>query len=181
MGLSTAFSIVSRHGGHITVESQVERGTTFHVYLPASKHDPAPAKAGRGKPSRGKGKVLLIDDDAVILKSAGEMLRRLGYRVVTAGDHEQGIEKFRKAYKDQKPFAVVVMDLTVPGSLGGPKAVKRILRIDPDARVIVSSGYSQDPVMSGFREHGFCGVVAKPYKIEDLAKAVQSALAPDEK
>jgi CheY-like chemotaxis protein len=160
------------------VESQVEKGTTFHVYLPASKQDPVPEKEVEGKPARGKGKILLIDDDPMILKTAGEMLRRLGYVVLTAMDHEQGIEQYQEAQRDRKRFSAVVMDLTVPGSMGGQEAVQQILRIDPDACVIVSSGYSQDPVMSDFRKHGFRGVVVKPYNIEDLAEAVQCALGP---
>jgi len=173
---------VRRHGGHIAVESQLERGAAFHVYLPASpRAEPAARREPvRGGLRRGRGKILVIDDDPAVRKTAEAMLQRLGYAVDTAADHVQGIEKYRAARRLDRPFSAVLMDLTVPGSLDGPEAVRRLLDMDPDARVIVSSGYAEDPVMSGFRQHGFRGRVAKPYSVEELVETLHEELGPGE-
>ncbi len=177
LGLATAFSVVGRHGGHIRVNSRAEEGTVFHVYLPASSGEVvlSPGKAP-GIPVRGEGRVLVIDDEAFIRKTAGEMLRRMGFQVSTAEDHEEGIALYRTAIREELLFKVVIMDLTIPGGLGGREALERLRQIDPEARVIVSSGYSQDPVMARFRGYGFSGMVAKPYRIEDLAEAISGVL-----
>jgi len=172
LGLTTSLSIVTSHKGHIHVDSKIGVGTIFHIYFPASEKKPAIREDQRDKPTRGEGKVLLIDDEEIIRKSTGSGLRRLGYQVEVAEDHTEGIRLYGNAVTGGHPFDVVIMDLTIPGSMGGLEAIKNIKKIDRDANVIVSSGYSDDRVMSGFREYGFCGVVAKPYEIEDLAKVI---------
>ncbi len=176
LGLSTSFSIAKRHDGTIQVESESGVGTTFHVYLPASERDPGVGETGRGRPLRGKGRILVVDDDEGVRRSAGMGLKRLGYQVEVAKDGAEGIGIYEEAIKGKRPFDAVIMDLTIPGGMGGKEGIRRLKRIDPDARVIVSSGYSEDPVMSEFREYGFVGVVQKPYKIEDLGEILNEVI-----
>ena len=177
LGLATCHSIVTRHEGRLHLESRMGEGTTFRIHLPASAERPEPGERKRAEPIRGEGNVLVIDDEETIRKSASAVLRRLGYRVRAAKDHEEGIRLYGEAMDGEHPFDAVLMDLTVPGSMGGQEAVRRLLRIDPDARVIVSSGYSDDRTMSRFREYGFCGVIKKPYEIQELARVIHAALA----
>jgi CheY-like chemotaxis protein len=176
LGLSTSFTIAKRHDGTIQVESEVCVGTTLHVYLPASERDPGVGETGRERPLRGKGKILVVDDDEGVRRSAGMGLKRLGYQVEVAKDGAEGIGIYEEAMKGKRPFDAVIMDLTIPGGMGGKEGIRKLKRIDPDARVIVSSGYSKDPVMSEFREYGFVGVVQKPYKIEDLGVILYEAI-----
>ncbi len=151
-------------------------GTILHIYLPASEKKPEIEEKVKGKPIKGEGKVLLIDDEESIRKSAREVLKRLGYQVQVAKDHAKGIQLYEKAMEEKHPFDTVIMDLTIPGSMGGLEAMKKLKKIDRNAKVIISSGYSEDRAMSKFREYGFCGVVAKPYKVEDLAKVIHNVL-----
>ncbi|MGW8320606.1 MAG: hybrid sensor histidine kinase/response regulator [Thermodesulfobacteriota bacterium] len=176
LGLAIAFSIVNRHCGHMEVESALGKGTAVHVYLPASESSAEPGEGARDEPCRGEGSVLVVDDEGMVRRSVGEMLRRLGYEVGSARDGREGIELYEKAMEEGRPFDAVVMDLTIPGELGGKKTVGRLRELDPDAKVIVSSGYSDDPVMSRFREYGFDGVLVKPYKVADLAEVVRNVL-----
>ena len=177
LGLTTSFTIVNRHDGTIQAESELGFGTIFHIYLPASKEKVGvEAATERTRPAEGEGKILVIDDDEVIRKSAGEVLKRLGYEVNVAKDHAEGINLYAKAMKEKHPYDAVIMDLTIPGSMGGKEAINKLKKIDQDAKVILSSGYSDDRVMSEFRKYGFCGVVAKPYEIEDMAGAIHNAL-----
>jgi PAS domain S-box-containing protein len=177
LGLTIAFSIVHRHGGHIQVDSQLGVGTTFHIYLPASEKLAESRERGRDEPARGDGRVLIVDDEEIVRRSAGEVLKRLGYETDVARDGTEGIALYAAAMRGKRPFDVVIMDLTIPGEFGGKKAVKRLKGIDPKAKVIVSSGYSEDPVMSRFREHGFDGVLVKPYDVDDLATELQRILS----
>jgi CheY-like chemotaxis protein len=177
LGLAIAFSIVQRHEGHIEVDSLLGEGTTVHVYLPANDSLAAPGRSVKKEPARGVGRVLVVDDERIIRRSAAEVLKRLGYEVGSAKDGREGIEVYEKAREDGRPFDVVIMDLTIPGELGGKKAVGRLRELDPGAKVIVSSGYSEDPVMSSFREYGFDGVLVKPYHIADLAAELRRVLS----
>lgn len=176
LGLTTAYSIIRRHGGHIAVDSQMGRGTVITFYLPASEKE-WPAKKPSEEPWEGRGKVLLMDDEEVIRDVAGHMLTVLGYEVVSAKDGAEAIRLYQKAYEVGEPFDVVIMDLTVPGGMGGQEAMKRLLEIDPHVRAIVSSGYSRDPVMAEHEKYGFRAVITKPYKIEDLDRTIRQVLS----
>ncbi len=172
LGLATSYSIVKNHEGLITVESELGTGTTFHVYLPASTEEVAIAERVAAETVKGKGRILLMDDDESILEVTSEALTYLGYEVETARDGSETLELYKKAQKGKNPFDAVILDLTIRGKMGGRETVDSLLRIDPSVKAIVSSGYSNDPVMANFREYGFCGVVTKPYTIDELSEAL---------
>lgn len=168
LGLSIAYSVIKKHGGHIEVESKVGHGTAFHLYIPASDK-PAPEKrAEKQPPVQGKGKILLMEDDAAVRNAAVHILEHIGYQVVSSRDGVEAVALYQEALTKGEPFDAVILDLTVPGGMGGEEAVKKLLAIDPAAKVIVSSGYSTDPVMAEYKKYGFKGVIAKPYKIQQL-------------
>ena len=172
LGLATAYSIVKGHGGHIHVESDVGAGATFHVYLPAFEGDHCPARAKEPETRKGSGKVLVIDDEPTILRSAREILTRLGYEVECAREGAEGLRLYREAMARGRPFDTVILDLTIPGGMGGRETIRKLRDVDPKAKVIVSSGYSDDPVMAHYREYGFCAVLPKPYSLEELSETL---------
>lgn len=176
LGLAIAYSIIKKHGGHITVESLINHGTTVYVYLPSSM------KAIKERPTNeshlytDKGRVLVMDDEDFIRKIASRMLNRFGYEVDTVENGMEAVEQFLAAKRSQKPYDAVILDLTIPGGMGGKETVQKLLEIDPKVKAIVSSGYSNDPIMAGFKKFGFKGVVMKPYKVEELRKALKKVL-----
>jgi two-component system cell cycle sensor histidine kinase/response regulator CckA len=176
LGLTTSFSIVQKHGGVIQVESETGEGTVFRIFLPAASTVPAAQVKKEHEPAEGKGKVLIVDDEEYILNASAFILQRLGYEPVTALDGREAVTQYRQAFDRGEPFDLVIMDLTIPGGMGGKEAVQEILRADPEARVVVASGYSNDPVMSDYRRYGFCGVMVKPFRAEDLAEVVHETI-----
>jgi CheY-like chemotaxis protein len=175
-GLAAAFAIVTRHSGHVAVESKLGEGTSFVVYLPAS-HEPAqePAPRGDGRVAA-KGTILLMDDDASVRKVGGALLARLGFEVRLAADGSEAIRVYQEALERGQRFTAVILDLTVPGAMGGTECLRRLKAIDPEVKALVSSGYSSDLVMSEHEEYGFEGVVPKPYRLADLSNALSSVL-----
>ncbi len=176
LGLTTAYSIIKRHEGTIRVESQVGAGTTISIYLPASRKEPL-RKNGDGPPLPGRGKVLVMDDEEAVRDVALDILGTMGYEGTAVKDGAEALAEYRAARDSGRPFDVVIMDLTVPGGMGGRETVGKLLEIDPAAKVVVSSGYSNDPIMSDYRRYGFRGVIAKPYRIRDLGE-VLGAVVP---
>lgn len=170
LGLATAYSIIKRHGGHITVYSEIRKGTVFNIYLPASSKGIVELKDKEKYNHAGQGKILIMDDQESILKMVGRMLNKMGYEVASVTDGNQAIEIYREAYKGQNPFDLVILDLTVPGGMGGANTIPELLKIDPKVKAIVSSGYSNDPIMGNHEEYGFCGVLQKPYTKDQLAE-----------
>ena len=178
LGLTICYSIVRKHNGLILAKSRLGVGTTMNVYLPASGKKAKPVKEEKKEPDlRGAGKVLLMDDEEVVRITAGQILKSIGYIIAYAKDGAEAIRKYTKAMESSKPFDAVVMDLTVPGGMGGREAVKELLKIDPDAKAIVSSGYSTDPIMSDYAKSGFCGVITKPYTVEEFNAVIKKAIA----
>ena len=173
LGLSTAYSIIHKHAGVITVESALGVGTTFCIYLPASKKIAARKASTHEEASIiRQGKILVMDDEEMVRKLAGDLWSIIGYEVGLARDGKEAIELYRKAKEVGKPFDIVMLDLTIPGGMGGRETIKRLLEIDPDVKAIVVSGYSNDPIMADCKAYGFIGAVTKPYNIEELRKLV---------
>ncbi len=169
LGLATAYSIIKKHDGQIVVYSEINIGTVFTIYLPASLTNIEQTEKIKKTPHGGQGKILIMDDQKAILKMIGRMLNRMGYEAVFAMDGARTIELYRESYQSGTPFDLVILDLTIPGGMGGAETVLKLLGIDPNVRAVVSSGYSNDPIMANYQEYGFCGVVPKPYTRSQLA------------
>lgn len=177
LGLASAYSIVQRHNGRMTVESRLGYGTTFNVYLPASQSENIDLNVKSEMLMRGQGRILVVDDEAIVREVAGEMLRTMGYEVACANDGNEAIKVYMQARQANEPFRAVIMDLTMPGGMGGRETMEKLREIDPDVKTIVSSGYSHDRVMANFRDYGFVGVVSKPYKPSELGRILHEVLA----
>ncbi len=172
LGLTTAYSIVKRHGGCIQAVSTAGEGATFQVYLPASDGAPEARADGTVELSRAQGRVLVMDDDDMVRQVAVALLKTLGYEAEGVRDGDAAIDRYAAEKDGAAPFDLVIMDLTIRGGMGGIEAVAELKRIDPDVRAIVSSGYSNDPALSTPESYGFCGRLAKPFKIDEIASVV---------
>jgi CheY-like chemotaxis protein len=179
LGLATSYSIIKKHSGYIQVESLQGRGTTACIYLPASDCEVEAKREEPEKPHRAGARILVMDDEEILRRLAREILTHFGYESEVASDGAEAIEIYRREKEAGRPFDAVIMDLTVPGGMGGKEAIKRLREIDPEVKAIVSSGYSNDPVLSYFRDYGFDGIVAKPYDIHELVHALDRLLSSD--
>ena len=179
LGLAAVYSIVNKHRGTIDVDSRVGIGTTFRIWLPASHVSVVLEEGEEIQDSKitMKGRVLFMDDEEPIRQLAMFLLRRFGFEVECVADGAEVVKKYREALSTQTPFVLVIVDLTVPGGMGGREAVAQLRAMDPNVKAIVSSGYSSDPVLANYREHGFSGVAAKPYEVADLARVLRAVLA----
>ena len=173
LGLATCYSIIKRHGGTISVESTPGQGTTFQVQLPASAQVEEAACPDCFEVARGKGRILVMDDDKMVLEIARASLEELGYLVECTENGSAAIELYRCRMEQGIPFLAVIMDLTIPGEIGGKDAITAILQFDPDVKAVVSSGYSTDPVMANYREYGFSAVLKKPFRLKELSEMFQ--------
>lgn len=177
LGLTTSYSIIKKHEGYITAESEIGVGTTFHIYLPASQKEIPETKTVNKMHTTGKGKVLFMDDEEMLRESTCDLLIHLGYEALGAGDGSEAVLLYQKSKETGRPFDAVILDLTVPGGMGGKEALEKLIEIDPDVKAIVSSGYSNDAAMSDFRKYGFKDVVVKPYKIEELSEVLNRVIS----
>ena len=177
LGLSTSYFIIKNHMGHIDVESTVGVGSTFNIYLPATLKAAIAPGEDEIQLAAGKGKVLIMDDEEGIRNVLGALLEHVGYTSRCARDGAEALEMFVEAKADGQPFDVIILDLTIPGGMGGKETMKKILEVAPDVKGIVSSGYSNDPVMADFRSYGFKGIVPKPYRIEELSQVLHEVMA----
>ena len=204
IGLATVHSIVKKHQGHITVASTLGQGTVFKIWLPAA-NAPAPAPAQPAAPTPAaaqptppaaasptaaapaaspapapttspRGRALVLDDEDTIRRMSSAMLQRLGLEPVTVADGHDALRAYTQARQEGRPFALVILDLTIPGGLGGEETMRELLKADPDVRAIVSSGYSNNPVLADHRRYGFKGKVVKPYQFADLSRVVDQLL-----
>ena len=177
LGLAICHSIVNKHDGYITVDSEPGEGTRFTIYLPAilgantvktaATTIASPVKAAR---------VMLMDDEEMILDVAQAQLAVLGHEAIAVNDGEQAINKYQELQDNNTPVDIVIMDLTIPGGMGGEEAGRRLLKIDPTAKLIVASGYSNDPVMANFEDYGFRAAIAKPFDLKELSDVIASVL-----
>jgi PAS domain S-box-containing protein len=177
LGLAVVHSIVRAHGGRVSVDSRPGLGSTFTVELPAS---PGGVAAGPPLPveaTRGRGRILVMDDEPLVRKSAERALEVLGYEVVATHDGAEAVARFRAERAAGRGFDAVILDLTVPGGMGGEEAMRSLLELDPGVKAIVSSGYSRGPGLANHRAHGFAAVLEKPWRIEELGATLQRVLS----
>lgn len=178
LGLATAFSIVKKHGGHIDARSETGAGTTFAIFLPTSEEIPcggAETDGGKVLPV-GKGKILVMDDEAPIRMLLNGMLEFLGYEATFACDGAEALELYGTAMKNKEPFHCVLLDLTVPGGMGGKETMMKLLEMDARVNAVVSSGYSDDPVMAQYEKYGFKAVIQKPYDMKKMGEVLNDII-----
>jgi PAS domain S-box-containing protein len=179
LGLASCYSIIKNHNGLLTVFSKPGEGATFIFYLPAANGEHGIVDHDNEVPislEKESAKILVMDDDEVLQEITSEMLEFAGHEVEIAADGQQAVDMYQQAMKAGEPFDVVLADLTVPGGMGGKEMAAELLEIDPVVKVIVSSGYSSDPVMANFADYGFKAVIAKPYKMEELTITLREVL-----
>ncbi len=180
LGLSTTYSIVRKHAGRLTMESEPGRGTTVRLYFPTSEE---PAARPPGKPPAQMARaiagcrVLVMDDQPAVLGVAREMLAAFSCHAHVCADGAQAVRSYREALAGGSRFAAVILDCVVPGGMGGAEAARQILALDPGARIVISSGYVDQPVLVDYGAHGFVGVLHKPYRLDTLGKVIEDAIA----
>ncbi len=158
------------------MESKPGIGTTFYIYIPASKGQVQVEEENQEKMALTKMKILVMDDEQAIRDLSLRILKHIGHEVEVAADGNEAVRMYKEALRSDKPFDIVILDLTVPGGLGGKETIKRLQKIDSKVRALVSSGYSNDPVLSYPERYGFIGVISKPYSIEKMKNTLKKCL-----
>lgn len=178
LGLATVQMIVRNHGGAINVESHMGIGTTFNIFLPASP-DKVPIEKPElaDDPVAGAGKILVMDDEEYIRKLASEILSGVGYEVTTARDGAEAIELYQRARDSGEPYHAIIIDLTIPGGIGGQETIQKLKQIDDGVKAIISSGYINDPAMISFQDYGFKGAIPKPYRAVELSMILREVIS----
>ena len=178
LGLTTAYSIIKKHGGHIYVESTEGRGSLFALFLPALNVTNGMASGTEPPEYKGAGKILIMDDDIIVRTVVQTLLKKAGYSPVCTANGKDALERYVDALTKKDPFIVTIMDLTIPGGMGGKETVKKLREIDQAAKVIVFSGYSNDAIITNYREYGFNGVLSKPFSIDEFMQTIATVLLP---
>ncbi len=177
LGLSICHSIIKKHDGHILVQSAPGKGTTFSIYLPASVSADAPLAHERGTSMTTRAlRIIVMDDEEILRITTKAQLTQLGHEVILTRDGTETINKYKELQELGNPVDLLFMDLTIPGGMGGKKAVQEILKLNPDAKVIVSSGYSNNPVIADYKEYGFIASLAKPFDLKKLNDTLVAVL-----
>ncbi len=161
------------------MESSSTRDATWVVHVPAIRAEPVPVKSANETLAVGCRRVLVMDDQPEIRELAAEALAYLGYDVETAADGPEAIALYQRALKEDKPFGVVILDLTIPGGMGGREVARHILKMDPKAKLVVASGYCTDPVMENHQAYGFCAMLRKPYTLGEMSQTLLDVMARD--
>jgi CheY-like chemotaxis protein len=177
LGLATVYSILHNHTGYITADSIPSKGTTFTFYLPAYKAQVTHATKAPETLHEGTGKVLVMDDEAMIRENMEEILGLLGYSADFAEDGAKAVELYRNAQDAGEPYEVVITDLTIPGGMGGKETIQKLQELDPQVKAIVFSGYADDPILSHHSEFGFKGFIKKPYTINDVSESLHQVVS----
>ncbi|MHB0878479.1 MAG: hybrid sensor histidine kinase/response regulator, partial [Anaerolineae bacterium] len=177
IGLAVVYSVVVKHDGYVTVDSEPGKGARFRVYLPSAqqgdRHPASPVVTAPTQPSR----ALVMDDEDTVRRVTRRMLERLGYEVATARDGAEAIDLYTQARGQGHPFSVVILDLYVTGGIGGRETLSRLRQLDPGVRAVVCSGYSSDPIMAQYARHGFGAALDKPFSLESLQEAIACTTA----
>ena len=180
MGLTTAYSIIRKHNGYLGVASQVGVGTTFTIYLPAAAAAPEDVPETAPPPGRiipGAHRILVLDDEPTIRRLAQRLLENAGFQVEVAADGVEAVRLYQEAQDRGMPFTAAILDITIPGGMGGRETLQHLKQINPAVKAIVSSGYSTDAIMAAPGDFGFVGVVGKPYRPADLLAELHRVLA----
>ena len=180
IGLTTCYSIAKNHRGLLKVESEPGEGTTFTLYLPAMEKTVETKEEEEQTLRRGSGRILVVDDEKPIRQLLKEMLSTFGYKSEGAKDGPLGVEAYKKSIEEKEPFDLVIMDLTIPGEMSGTETMAEIQKMDPEAKGLLTSGYPNAEPMREFAKYGFSGAVAKPYNMQELIKALQNILKPED-
>jgi two-component system cell cycle sensor histidine kinase/response regulator CckA len=176
LGLATCYSIIRKHGGFITLKSKQGVGTAVHFYLPAGQGVIPTREFTKPSPLSVSKRILVMDDEELIRKLAAEFLTLWGCEVTVSKDGQEAITLYAQAMRQGQKFDVVILDLTIPGGMGGKETLKRLLSLDPKVRAIASSGYSHDPIVSDFRSHGFAAILPKPYDGNQIQRVVNQVI-----
>ncbi len=172
LGLAISYSIIKKHEGYIVIDSQLNQGTTFTLYLPGIIEQPEEVLPGQQESMAISKRVLIMDDDNIVLKTVKRMLTRLEHQVTTASEGQEVVNIYRQALDQGDPFEAVVLDLIVVGGIGGLETAELLLKLDPQAKLIISSGYSNNPVMVDYRKYGFVAAIIKPFTMNNLNDAI---------
>ncbi|HZK24979.1 MAG TPA: ATP-binding protein [Oscillospiraceae bacterium] len=175
LGLVTSYHIIKQHGGQITVESELGKGSTFHLYLPAA-HEKVTPEPEEMTIVHGYGKILLMDDEYGVRKTACEMLNLLGYEPDWAKNGEEAFTRYLRAQQSGTPYDLVILDMTVRGGMGGQEAMEALLQIDPQVKAIIATGYTTAPLITDYKKYGFSGYIYKPFRLEELSSALNKLL-----
>ncbi|MEC4672856.1 MAG: response regulator [Nitrospirota bacterium] len=178
IGLATTYSIIKNHGGKISVDSTPGKGTTIVLTIPASPASTRMPRIADDNTSSGQGKILVMDDEEAIRSLLQEMLTYLGYEVEVVTKGQEALKQYTDAQEIGQPFSAVILDLTIPGGMGGKDTIKKLRKINPNVKAIVCSGYSHDPVLANYQAHGFQAMVAKPFQVTELGDRLHLLLEP---
>jgi len=176
LGLATSYSIIRRHDGHIQIKSEIGKGTDVEIYVPAVETKVVSKNTKSDIIENGDGRILVMDDEEMVREVSVQFLTHLGYEAEAVPDGESALKLYRQALNNDTPFHLVIMDLTIPGGMGGKEAIEKLKQFDPNVKAIVSSGYSNDPVLANFKQFGFEAVLTKPYKIETLSSTIADVI-----
>jgi signal transduction histidine kinase/CheY-like chemotaxis protein len=176
LGLAMSYSIIQHHGGLITFSSTVNKGTTFFIYLPTIHEIEKKEVTESQEIPQYSGRILILEDDPEIIKVLSSMLTKLGFEITLTSDGNNAIGLYQKAFESDHPFRLVILDLTIPGGLGGKKTLEYLKQINPEIIAIVSSGYSDDPTLANFKEYGFSAALKKPYNFKELINTIAKLL-----
>jgi CheY-like chemotaxis protein len=172
LGLATSYSIIKKHGGFFKFKSEENIGTTFTIYLPLCEEEEETENLEKKVLSNYNGDVLIMDDDPIVRSTLSKMLKQMNFTAETTTDGNEALLRYREKLQNGTPFSFTIMDLTIPGGFGSKELVNNFLELDAGAKIIVSSGYSNDPVLSKYKKFGFRGALLKPYTFEELKKVI---------
>ena len=176
LGLSTSYSIINNHQGCITVNSAKGKGTTFNIYLPASQNIVETRKREIKGSTKNEGRILVLEDNEAIIKTLRYILNKSGFEAEYSMDGTEAIQIYKKAMESDQRFDAVMLDLTIPGGMGGKECMKKLKSIDPDIKGIVCSGYSDGTVIANYAKYGFCDVISKPYQVYEIREKLSKAI-----